>query len=52
MKKLLSFLFIFVAAFTLIACGEDNGGDNGGNEQKEKVTLKMLLERGAFLIEN
>lgn len=42
MKKLLSFLFIFVAAFTLIACGEDEDNGNGaGSGDKEKVTLTV-----------
>ena len=42
MKKLLSFLFIFVAAFTLIACGEDEDNGNGaGSGDREKVTLTV-----------
>ena len=42
MKKLLSFLFIFVAAFTLIACGEDEENGNGaGSGDREKVTLTV-----------
>ena len=42
MKKLLSFLFIFVAAFTLIACGEDEeNGNEAGSGDREKVTLTV-----------
>ena len=50
MKKLLSFLFIFVLALSLISCkdkGKDeNGGETGGNEQPivTKHTVQFYVE--------
>ena len=41
MKKLLSFLFIFVCAFTLVACGK-----NGGDESK-KITVNFETNGGS-----
>ena len=50
MKKLLSFLFIFVLALSLISCkykgGDENGGETGGDEQPivTKHTVQFYLD--------
>ena len=50
MKKLLSFLFIFVLALSLISCkdkgGDENGGVTGGDEQPivTKHTVQFYVE--------
>ena len=50
MKKLLSFLFIFVLALSLISCkdkgGDENGGETGGGEQPivTKHTVQFYVE--------
>ena len=45
MKRFTSLLFTFLLLFVfsgfLYSCGKDNDDDNGGNEQKEKVTLTV-----------
>ena len=54
MKKLLSFLFIFVLALSLISCkdkgGDENGGETGGNEQPivTKYTVQFYVEDALY----
>ena len=54
MKRFTSLLFTFLLLFVfsgfLYSCGKDNGDDNGGNEQKEKVEKRSGNYKSSVLL--